>query len=88
MLRGPLLAARPAYFIDVLSRAGEPVSQDLMIVEGRLFLLESDPDNFFFRLSDARRVRAQSIPERGPPSPTATTRRVSCGWMALCRSDT
>lgn len=48
----------PAYFIDVLSRAGEPVSQDLMIVEGRLSLLDSDPDNFFYRLTDARRVRA------------------------------
>jgi len=48
----------PAYFIDVLSRAGEPVSQDLMIVEGKLTLLDSDPDNFFYRLTDARRVRA------------------------------
>jgi len=47
----------PAYLIDVLSREAEPVSQDLLVVEGRLALLESDPDNFFFRLSDARRVR-------------------------------
>ena len=47
----------PAYFIDVRSRTPEPTSQDLLVVEGTLTLLESDPDNFFYRLSDARRVR-------------------------------
>ena len=46
----------PAYFVEVRPSAPEATTQDAILVEGKLTLLQEDADNLFYRLADARRV--------------------------------
>ncbi len=47
-----------AYFIEVRAPKGVAFSYDAVLVEGRLELLEKDENGLFYRLSEARPVKA------------------------------